>query len=482
MVYLYSKALLTNYGQYWGNSETLKATTKFLLFAYLTEQKNQIILEEYLSDFVNEYMEIERNGIEFSGKQLNVTIDSIICDAPARAFIKSVKSYSGYHGCDKCTQRGRWLGKITFPETNAPLRTDHSFSEQHDDEHHLGVSPLSRTRIGMVTQIPLDYMHLVCLGVMKRLLLLWIKGPLRCRLGSHEIHQISASLVALKQNIPSEFARKPRSLAEIDRWKATESRQFLLYTGLVALDDAVHPNIYQNFLLLSVGIHILLNERLANEYNQYAHDLLQTFVIHFYQVYGDDMAVYNVHCLVHLANEAKKFGSLDNISAFPFENFLSKLKKMVRKPTFPLAQIIRRLSEQTESQKDPKTYPHLSKPHSNGPVHERLVNGCQYQKVETERHVFKMNSKDGCVRIDGKICLIKNIILHEGNIFLVYQVFGRSENAFERPLESKLLGIVKVSNLGNTYHFSKLNDVESKCVLLPLKNKFIAISFTDADW
>lgn len=155
---------------------------------------------------------------------------------------------------------------------------------------------------------------------------------------------------------------------------------------------------------------------------------------------------------------------------------------MVRKPTFPLAQIIRRLSEQTESQKDPKTYPHLSKPHSNGPVHERLVNGCQYQKVETERHVFKMNSKDGCVRIDGKICLIKNIILHEGNIFLVYQVFGRSENAFERPLESKLLGIVKVSNLGNTYNFSKLNDVESKCVLLPLKNKFIAISFTDADW
>lgn len=44
----------------------------------------------------------------------------------------------------------------------------------------------------------------------------------------------------------------------------------------------------------------------------------------FYQVYGDDMAVYNVHCLVHLANEAKKIDSLDNISAFPFENFLSQ--------------------------------------------------------------------------------------------------------------------------------------------------------------
>lgn len=104
---------------------------------------------------------------------------------------------------------------------------------------------------------------------------------MRCRLGSHEIHQMSAPLLAFKQNIPSEFARKPRSLAEKDRWKATEFRQFLLYTGLVALDDAIHLKIYQNFLLLRVGIHILLDERLANEYNQYAHDLLQTFVIHF---------------------------------------------------------------------------------------------------------------------------------------------------------------------------------------------------------
>lgn len=174
--------------QFWpilGKIQNIKNNNKVFIICLFHGTKKPNNLEEYLSDFVNEYMEIERNGIEFSGKQLNVTIDSIICDAPVRAFIKSVKSYSGYHGFDKCTQRGRWLGKITFPETNASLRTDHSFSEQHDDYHHLGVSPLSRTSIGMVTQIPLDYMHLVCLGVMKRLLLLWIKGPLRCRLGSH---------------------------------------------------------------------------------------------------------------------------------------------------------------------------------------------------------------------------------------------------------------------------------------------------------
>jgi hypothetical protein len=61
------------------------------------------------------------------------------------------------------------LGKKTFPETNAPLRTDYSFS-QHDDDHGLGFSPLSRTSIDIVSPIPFDYMHLVCLGVMKCLL------------------------------------------------------------------------------------------------------------------------------------------------------------------------------------------------------------------------------------------------------------------------------------------------------------------------
>ena len=57
------------------------------------------------------------------------------------------------------------------------------------------------------------------------------------------------------------------------------------------------------------------------------------------------MLVYNIHGLVHLANDVRKFGSLDNVSSFPFENFLQSLKKMVRKPTCPLPQIVKRMSE-----------------------------------------------------------------------------------------------------------------------------------------
>lgn len=67
------------------------------------------------------------------------------------------------------------------------------------------------------------------------------------------------------------------------------------------------------------------------------------------------MIVYNVHGLIHLADDAKTFKSLENISAFPFENFLASLKNIIRKPEFPLAQIIRRLSEKEDTEIEKKS-------------------------------------------------------------------------------------------------------------------------------
>ena len=128
------------------------------------------------------------------------------------------------------------------------MRTDVSFNAFEDEDHHKDISPLVELNIGMVSQFPQNYMHLVCLGVVKRLLLLWKKGPLRYRLGSQDLNQISDSMLSLKGYVPCEYSSKPRSLDVIDRCKAAEFRQFLLYTGPQVLLNVVHRNIY-NFLL-----------------------------------------------------------------------------------------------------------------------------------------------------------------------------------------------------------------------------------------
>lgn len=78
--------------------------------------------------------------------------------------------------------------------------------------------------IDIVNIFSLDYMHLVCLGVMRKLINLWqnIKGSIDVRLPSWKIKKIITSLLALKKNITNHFSRKPRAIEDVARWKATK--------------------------------------------------------------------------------------------------------------------------------------------------------------------------------------------------------------------------------------------------------------------
>ena len=199
----------------------------------------------------------------------------------------------------------------------------------------------------MVSQFVLDFMHLVCLGVVRKLIWLWMRGPLPIRIGDRSVIAISDTLIRLGKNLPKEFGRKGRSLREVDRWKATEFRTFLLYTGPIALKKAQPKQMYEHFLLLHVAISILCSPRLHKRYCDYAENVLMVFVQNFSVLYGD-FVVYNVHNLIHLASDVRKFGPSPQISAFPFENFLYKLKRQIRKPNQTLQQVVRRLTEQKQ--------------------------------------------------------------------------------------------------------------------------------------
>jgi hypothetical protein len=116
----------------------------------------------------------------------------------------------------------------------------------------------------------------------------------------------------LGQYILDEFQRAPNinsrkhPFRDASRWKATELRQLLLYTGIVLL-DIVDKKVYNHFLKLSIAMRILSTNNISEEYINYAKSLIHNFVALFAHIYGRSYMSHNVHIILHLADDVKKY-------------------------------------------------------------------------------------------------------------------------------------------------------------------------------
>jgi len=163
---------------------------------------------------------------------------------------------------------------------------------------------------------------------------------------------ISKRLMCNNGKMPSEFNRQPRVLSELCYWKATELRQFLLYHGPIILKGVVSDAIYKHFLALHVAMSILLQEGIQTrkEFVLFARDLLLWFVSHCKSIHGNYFTVYNIHLLIHITDDVLYYNcSLNDLSAFKFENFMQTVKKLIRNSKNPLVQILKRLSEREKA-------------------------------------------------------------------------------------------------------------------------------------
>ena len=59
-----------------------------------------------------------------------INLHAFVSDAPARKFLKCVKSHTGYFGCERCTVEGSYeLGRVVFDDIDSLLRDDVSFEQ-----------------------------------------------------------------------------------------------------------------------------------------------------------------------------------------------------------------------------------------------------------------------------------------------------------------------------------------------------------------
>lgn len=191
-------------------------------------------------------------------------------------------------------------------------------------------------------------MHLLCVGVMKNLIESWITGRKSCRLSTEKNKELKMLLSSFSSNVPSEFQRKIFDLDDLSHWKATQYRFVLFYFGHVLTEFILPKDLNMHYSLLFAACRILSHENLAkkDEYVALAEKFLKNFFVLMPTFYGKDCQVMNYHNLIHITDDVRYMGaSIAHFSSFPFENCLSHIKKLIRTPVEPLAQVLRRFAE-----------------------------------------------------------------------------------------------------------------------------------------
>jgi len=441
-------------------------------------------LDEFLNPFVNELLSMLKDGFDFEGHSKTLAIKCFTCDSPAAAWVLGVKGHSGYHGCRKCIQKGEsYKRRVIFPESNAVLRTDESVVNKTHVQHHTSDTPLAKLKdfVGLCTDFPLDFMHLGCIGSLKKFLQM-IELDEVLKISKEKYNEISQKLVALRKNIPEEFARKPRSLDEACYFKATEGREILLYTGMSIFKGSLPQPIYELFLLLCVGCRIMSDKALLSAQGSFADECLRSYVDYIKSHVSKEHITFNMHSLIHLYRDCMKHGPVEDWSAFEFENFLGWIRTLIRKPAFPLQQVIKRIHEHQVSQLKTaqnnaavvinKSVPKPIRPDKKSPkLDMNLTDMTYYHKIKLEHFsIVCDNTADNCLLINDTICLAQNIIKSSEGYFVVYKHFRTMRSYFTQPCDSQHLGIHIVDDLSEELYCASVFDVKAKYVYIPREN------------
>lgn len=389
---------------------------------------------------------------------------------------------------------------MIFPEMNAALRNDSDFRSRTYEGHHKFDSILEDIRgLDMIKDFPIgDSLHLIDLGIMKRLLNGWKAGTLNnynARWSAKQIENISCFLKTCK--LPREFKRPVRGLDHLPRWKGSELRTFLLYISVVVLKKFFESDeILDHFLNFFCAIQICMRYDQNPENYEVARCLIMDFLNGVKTLYGEQLFCSNFHSLIHLIDDVERFGPLDTFDAYPFESRLYTLKRLIRTGNLPLSQVARRISEMQENVSQP------SEPKQR-PILKRKLSGNNFSdqhfsQIEKNSVVYSfVDFGDFCIdtqkTVDKwiltrnmKVMTVDKIVQNNASesVFLFGQILSDLSDLFEKPVVSSSLQIfcsdLKVSPavlIESSDIFCKMVKIDCQDLMLP-KSVFFPLIHT----
>ncbi|KAL7290008.1 hypothetical protein TKK_0015739 [Trichogramma kaykai] len=421
---------------------------------------------ELMKPFVDDILSVNNSGgVFYNNIQIPFEIRCFIADSPARAFIIGHLNHNGRIPCSKCWVQGKYLKDsrlMVFTGIDHPPRSSQSYRDKIDGEHHKeGEGSLDRLPIDLVSQTVFEYMHLCCVGVMDKILVGLVDGKYSERVHLSKEYQLilEMRLSQVAKFCPVDFARKPVKVKKHSKFKATEFRQIMLYSGASIFLGLTEEDAYLHYLLFNAAMRIFIMRDPSEILLNVAENFIKIFVLIAEKVYGAEFVTYVTHGLLHLAEDVRNFGPLDSYSAFPYENHMSFFRRVCRKRNHHLQQIFNRRQESHRNIRKLPESVELVKvkgEHYSRPLVElrTIQDYRQFSALELKSMRFNRKNSDNTVLIsENRVGIIKNILQCKNKkYFLLVQLFNNVEGLYTvGEFDSSCVGMFKVDSLSDDF-------------------------------
>ena len=192
---------------------------------------------------------------------------------------------------------------------------------------------LEHPRFNIIRDLPCEYMHLVCLGAVKRLTELTFKvGENRERTTKRKLSDPNTFNDQIKSiQLTRECSRRCRNL-DFGVMKAAEFRNMILFFFPIIIDciDDEFPEEKKLWLHLTFMIRgcVISNNEFRNVNEEQVKSASCKFYKLYEKVYGQRNCTYSIHVVGSHILKVRGNRPLTYKSAFKFENFFAELKNM----------------------------------------------------------------------------------------------------------------------------------------------------------
>lgn len=439
-------------------------------------------MKEFFYPFLKEMREIyDMNGFSISHNGKNIEFLPLIlgacCDLPAKSELLGMIAHNGHFSCSYCMHPGilikttddkKSVVRYTKGTDNYAIRSHQNVIETYRNlkSSMNGIngiksisSMIAANEFDLVNGFAIDPMHCVYLGVLKKLISLWLdtknhKQPYYLK----KQYQVILSNRLVKLKPISDIIRRPRSIFSRADFKANEFRGLLLYFLTFALTGLLDIKYIRHFRLLSSSVYTLSKECVSISEISDASFKLNEFVNNFEILYGVSNVTVNIHLLRHLAKSIENLGPLWVQTAFGFEANNGIIAKANTCTNNILCQLKWKYCVKKSNDDNEK-------------IEQFSINGKKVIKIDSR--TCELFSKTGFQQVKRFLTIYKNVIVC-GRKFTSIQTKEISTIDYFVQLKNGLFGVVNYYVIFDDVLYALINLYD----ILDRFDHFIEINFT----